>query len=169
MTTIVVLLLLGLLFVVAEVLFPSLGLFGLSSAAALIGADVLVYREYGGGWLAVAIVLEVVAVPVLVKGALRALPHVGVGRKMFIPAPAADAVHRHRARRAPARRARARPRATCGPSGTAVFGAERRSVVAETGTIEAGTRVRVAAVEGFRIVVRPVDRPPAPAAAPNHR
>jgi membrane-bound serine protease (ClpP class) len=157
-TTIVVLLILGLLFVVAEVLFPSLGLFGLSSAAALIGADVLVYQEYGGGTLAVAIVLEVIAVPVLVKAALRALPHIGVGRKMFIPAPEptpSTGIERadHLLGLEGTTESELRP------SGTALFGAERRSVVAETGTIAPGTRVRVTAVEGFRIVVRPSDRP----------
>jgi len=157
-TTIVVLLVLGLLFVVAEVLFPSLGLFGLSSAAALIGADVLIFREYGGGALAVAIVLEVVAVPVLVKLAFRALPHVGVGRQMLIPAPdATPATGIERADHLIG--AEGVTESDLRPSGTALFGGERRSVVAEAGTIEGGTRVRVTAVEGFRIVVRACDRP----------
>jgi len=157
-TTIVVLLLLGLLFVVAEVLFPSLGLFGLSSAAALIGADVLVYREYGGLVLAVVIAVEVVAVPVLVRLALRALPHIGVGRKMFIPAPApTPSTGIERADHLLG--TEGTTESDLRPSGTALFGAERRSVVAESGTIEAGTRVRVTAVEGFRIVVRALDRP----------
>ena len=130
MTTIVVLLVLGLLFVVAEVLFPSLGLFGLSSAAALIGADVLIFREYGGGALAVAIVLEVVAVPVLVKLAFRALPHVGVGRQMLIPAPdATPATGIERADHLIG--AEGVTESDLRPSGTALFGGERRSVVAE--------------------------------------
>lgn len=158
MTTIVVLLVLGLLFVVAEVLFPSLGLFGLSSAAALVGADVLVYRDYGGWALAVVIALEVVLVPVLVRLALRALPHIGVGRKMFIPAPApTPATGIERADHLLG--LEGTTDSDLRPSGTALFGTERRSVVAEAGTIPAGTRVRVAAVEGFRIVVRPIDRP----------
>jgi len=154
MFTIVVLLLLGLFFVVAEVLFPSLGTFGLAAAAALIGADYLTYDAYGGGALAGIIALEVVAVPVLLRTALRLLPRLGLGRKMMLPA-------------APPEPASAIEKADhlvgvegeavsdLRPSGTALLEGERRSVVAEEGVIAAGTRVRVASVEGFRIVVRP--------------
>jgi membrane-bound serine protease (ClpP class) len=40
------------------------------------------------------------------------------------------------------------------PSGTARFGDERRSVVADGPAIEAGQAIVVTAVEGYRIVVR---------------
>lgn len=155
MTTIVVLLLLGLFFCVAEVLFPSLGMFGIAAAAALIGADVLAYNQFGGAVLAGLIAVEVVAVPLLLRLAFRLLPKFGVGRKMILPAAPADpsaAVERseHLLDR------EGEAVSDLRPSGTALFGAERRSVVAETGSIAAGTRVRVTAVEGFRVVVRPL-------------
>ena len=43
------------------------------------------------------------------------------------------------------------------PSGTALIGAERVDVVTEGGLIEAGTPVKVVAIEGMRVVVRAVD------------
>ncbi len=156
MTTIVVLLLLGLFFCVAEVLFPSLGMFGVAAAAALVGADILAYDEFGGGVLAVLIVIEVVAVPLLLKLAFRLLPHFGVGRRMILPAAPADpssGIERGEHLVG----SEGESITDLRPSGTALFGAERRSVVAESGQIDAGTRVRVTSVEGFRIVVRAMD------------
>lgn len=42
------------------------------------------------------------------------------------------------------------------PSGTALIGDQRVDVVTEGGLVEKGTPVRVIAVEGLRVVVRPV-------------
>jgi membrane-bound serine protease (ClpP class) len=48
------------------------------------------------------------------------------------------------------------------PSGTARFGSERYDVVAESGFVPRGTRVRVIRAEAYRLVVLPEDeRPPA--------
>ena len=156
MMVIALLFLLGLFFLVAEVLFPSLGMFGIAAAAASIGADILAYNEYGGLVHALMIALQVVAGPLLLKFAFRLLPHFGVGRAMILPAAPADpssAIERadHLVD------AVGEAITDLRPSGTAAFGAERRSVVAESGQIESGTRVRVTAVEGFRIVVRAVE------------
>jgi len=46
------------------------------------------------------------------------------------------------------------------PSGTALFDDERVDVVSESSWIVEGTRVRVVAAEGYRHVVRPLDREP---------
>lgn len=43
------------------------------------------------------------------------------------------------------------------PSGTAVFGDERLDVVAETGFVAEGTRVRIVRSEGYRLVVHPLE------------
>lgn len=155
MFTIIVLLLLGLFFVVAEVFFPSLGAFGLAAAAALVGADILAYGAYGGGALAGLIAIEVVAVPLLLRTSLRLLPRFGLGRQMMLPAAPPDpssAIDKadHLVD------AEGETLSDLRPSGTALLHGERRSVVAAEGMIAAGTRIRVASVEGFRIVVRPI-------------
>lgn len=155
----------GLFFIVAEVLFPSLGMFGLIAAACSIGADILAYNEFGGLALALMIAIQVVAGPLLMRLAFRLLPRLGVGRAMILPAAPADPS-------AAIERAEYLVDAVglavtdLRPSGTALFGADRRSVVAETGQIDAGAHVRVTAVEGFRIVVRAVASPAAPPASP---
>ncbi len=46
------------------------------------------------------------------------------------------------------------------PSGTALFGEERIDVVSESSWIEEGTPVRIVSSEGYRHVVRPLDRQP---------
>jgi membrane-bound serine protease (ClpP class) len=144
----------GFVLMVAEVLFPSLGLFGLMSVAAIVFADVIALREVGQTFFWVLVGVQVVAIPLILKGAFWALPRLPFARGMVLEAPAADT------------NAGVPPVAhlvgvvgvaltDLRPSGTASLGDERRTVAAETGTIDAGTRVRVVAVEGYRIVVRP--------------
>jgi membrane-bound serine protease (ClpP class) len=155
----------GLFFMVAEVLFPSLGAFGLAAAACSIGADILAYNQYGGLVLAGMIAIQVVAGPLLLRFAFRLLPRLGIGRAMILPAAPADpAAAIERAEHLVGVEGEAVT--DLRPSGTARFGAERRSVVAEADQIDAGTRVRVTAVEGFRIVVRAIADPaPSPSAS----
>jgi membrane-bound serine protease (ClpP class) len=43
------------------------------------------------------------------------------------------------------------------PAGTALFEEERLNVVAESGWIPAGTRIRIVSAEGYRRIVRPLD------------
>lgn len=47
------------------------------------------------------------------------------------------------------------------PSGTALIGGKRIDVVTDGSFVERGTPVRVVAVEGMRVVVRPVSQDPA--------
>jgi membrane-bound serine protease (ClpP class) len=149
----IVLTLVGFVFVVAEVFFPSLGMFGLIAAGAIVTADVLAWQHSAAlMWALVAV--QVVLVPLLLKGAFAVLPRLPFGRAMLLPAPppqgdsgvepgghllGLDGVALTDLR----------------PSGTAQVGEERRTVVAENGTIGKGTTVKVVAVEGYRIVVRP--------------
>jgi membrane-bound ClpP family serine protease len=144
----------GFVLMVAEVLFPSLGLFGLMSVGAIVFADVVALREVGPTFFWVLIGVQVVAIPLVIKGAFWALPRLPFARGMILTAAPSDTNS--------AVEAADHLVGVVGvaltdlrPSGTAQLGDERRSVVAETGALEAGARVRVVAVEGYRIVVRP--------------
>jgi membrane-bound serine protease (ClpP class) len=144
----------GFVLMVAEVLFPSLGTFGLLAAAAIVGADVLAARDAGAVAMWVLIGVQAVGIPVVLKSAFWLLPRLPFTRGMILtpPAPAThDAVERLEHLLG----ATGVTVTDLRPSGTAVFGEERKTVVAEEGTLDRGTRVRVVAVEAYRIVVRP--------------
>jgi membrane-bound serine protease (ClpP class) len=151
-----VLLLVGLGLILAEVFFPSLGMLGLLAGAAILGADVLAFREGGNvvGWLFIA--AEVVGIPLLVRAGFRWLPHLPFGRRMILAAPTtppgagtpdlAGLVG-----------ARGVADSDLRPSGTARFGERRVSVVAVAGMVPRGSAILVLAVDGPEIRV---DRDP---------
>jgi membrane-bound serine protease (ClpP class) len=150
----IVLTLVGFVFVVAEVFFPSLGMFGLIAAGAIVTADWLAWQHSAGlMWALVA--MQVVLVPLLLKGAFAVLPRLPFGRAMILP----SAPPQPESGVEPGRHllgVEGLALTDLRPSGTAQVGDERRTVVAENGTIGKGTAVKVVAVEGYRIVVRPV-------------
>jgi membrane-bound serine protease (ClpP class) len=153
-TLAIVLTLVGFLFVLAEVFFPSLGMFGLLAAGSIVAADWVAWRESTTlFWILVA--SQVVGVPLLLRTAFRVLPRLPFGRAMILPEPAPEPESGiEPARHLLGREGRAVT--DLRPSGTAQFGDERRTVVTEMGVVERGSDVRVVAVEGYRIVVRPV-------------
>jgi membrane-bound serine protease (ClpP class) len=142
----------GFVLVVAEVFFPSLGTLAIASAACLVAADVVAY-EVSPGWMWALIAVQLVGVPFLLKGAFTVLPKLPFGRGMILPAPPAEAASAVEASDHLLGRA-GTALTDLRPSGTAEFGDERRTVVAESGSVDRGSPVRVVAVEGYRIVVR---------------
>jgi membrane-bound serine protease (ClpP class) len=153
-TLALVLTLAGFLLTTAEVLFPSLGMFGIAAAACIVGADVVAAQQVGPTFFWILLAVQVVAIPSLLKTAFWLLPKLPFGRGMLLAPPAPEpssAVERSEHLLGVEGVAESDLR----PSGTARFGDERRSVVAEAGVVERGTPVVVSAVEGFRIVVRP--------------
>ena len=143
----------GLLLVVAEVLFPSLGVFGTAAAVCLVGADWLAYPE-SQTFMWILIASQLILVPVLVRVSFIVLPKLPFGRGMILEAPPPSPnsgveESSHLVGHIGVALSDLRP------AGTASFGDERRSVVSEMGLIESGTSVIVVAVEGYRIVVRP--------------
>ncbi len=153
MTLALALTLAGFVLVLAEVFFPSLGAFGLSAAACIVAADWVAFQEVGATFMWVLIAVQLVAVPLLLKFAFYVLPRLPFGRGMMLPAPPPEP----RSGVEPAEHLLGRTgtaESDLRPSGTARFDGERRSVVAESGMIAAGSPVTVVAVEGYRIVVR---------------
>lgn len=148
----IVLTLIGFLIVLAEVFFPSMGMFGLMAAAAIVTADVLAYEE-SQTFMWCLIAAQVIVIPFLVQFAFKVLPSLPFAKGMVLPEappetesaiePAGHLVGRKGTALSDLR-----------PSGTALVDGERRSVVAESGTVDQGTPVVVTAVEGYRIVVK---------------
>ena len=151
----------GFVLTLAEVFFPSLGMFGITAALAIAGADWVAQDQVGTGFMWVLIAVQIVAIPLLLKFAFWALPKTPFGRGMILEAPASEsnsAIERadHLLGRAGVALTELRP------SGTAQFGEERHTVVSEAGLIDAGSALVVTEVEGFRIVVRTSSSPGSP-------
>lgn len=144
---------------VAEVLFPSLGLLGLISAACIVFADI-VAAQVGPTFFWILLAVQVVAIPLVIKGAFLALPRLPFTRGIMLPAapaePEAAVPSLHHLRNAVGVAL-----TDLRPSGTADFAGERVTVVAESGVVERATRLEVVAVEGYRVVVRPAPGQPA--------
>jgi membrane-bound serine protease (ClpP class) len=155
-TLAIVLTVVGLFFVVAEVFFPSFGMFGLIAAGSIVAADWVAWNE-SATLMWVLIGAQVVLVPLLVRLAFQVLPRLPFGRSMILPeAPAQAEAGVEAARHLLGREGTALT--DLRPSGTAQLGDERRTVVAEMGVVARGSPVTVVAVEGYRIVVRPTAR-----------
>jgi membrane-bound serine protease (ClpP class) len=155
----IVLTLVGFVLAVAEVLLVSMGVFGIASAACVVVADVLAYQE-SATLLWILIGVQVVGIPLAVKGAFVVLPKMPFGRGMLLEAPEGGP----RAGVEPAEHLLGRRGTALSdlrPSGTAQIDDERRTVVAEAGSVAKGTPIEVVAVEGYRIVVRPAETPSA--------
>jgi membrane-bound serine protease (ClpP class) len=135
-----------------------MGVFGIAAAACLIIADVLAAQE-SQTLLWVLVAVQVVGVPLIVKGAFAVLPRLPFGRGMMLSAPEPESesgveASEHLLGREGVALTDLRP------GGVAAFGEERRSVVAETGSVDRGTPLRVVSVEGYRVVVRPFAKAP---------
>jgi membrane-bound serine protease (ClpP class) len=155
----IILTLVGFLLLVAEVFFVSMGLFGLVAAGFIVAADVVAF-QHSPGLMWVLIGVQIVAIPLIVKGAFAVLPHLPFGRGMILGLPKNESssgveASGHLLGREGVALSELRP------SGLAQLGEERRSVVLESGTAAAGTPLVVVAVEGYRVVVRPAGARPA--------
>ena len=156
MTLIICMLLLGSALVIAEVLFPSFGLLGLMAAGAYVVA-VLEGFEMGDTTGYVIIGCIVVAVPGAILTGVQTLKHTSLGNRILLAAPKhedvtagaaedglATFIGREGVASTPLR-----------PSGFVEIGDDRVDAVSPGVFMEPGTRVRVAHVEGNRVVVEP--------------
>ena len=152
------LILLGFVFIVAEVFTVSFGFFTLCAIASLAGG--LYFAWSAGPWWLVGFSVVVVAgVPVFIVAMLRLLPRTRWGRRMIPEAPrledvtatGADASLRALMGR------EGRTLGMCRPSGIAEFDGQRYDVVAEGLPINPDRPVRVVLVEGNRVVVREIE------------
>jgi membrane-bound serine protease (ClpP class) len=163
----IVLLVLGLVLIVLEFLFPSLGALGVAAALCLIGAVSWAFAQNAdfGVNLLIATAL---GVPAAILSGMKLLPRSPLGRVLvnrgstFTDGAAVDRRDSELLGREGVVDSLLRP------AGTAHFDGRRVDVVSRGEAIEAGARVRVIEVAGNRVVVARCgsapesSRPPAP-------
>ncbi len=151
METVILLIVAGLILMLLETVLPGM-IAGLVGFGCLVAAVVLSYLREGprtGGMVLLAVLVILVVAGLLW---IRFFPHSRMGRAFVargtLGSPLLEKpelLHQTGTALTALR-----------PSGTALINGRRVDVVTEGGMIEAGTPVRVVAVEGIRVVVRPV-------------
>jgi membrane-bound ClpP family serine protease len=154
-----ILLLVGLVLVMVEIFVPSGGLLGFLAFTSIVSAIVLAF--YQSAIVGVVVLLvSCVAVPAALVTAFRYLPNTPMGRRLLPSIPTAEEVlpdseERRKLRQLVGRVGRAKSRML--PSGAVAIDDEIIDAVSEGQPIEPGEPVRVVAVRGTMVVVRPVD------------
>ncbi len=149
-----VLLALGLVFIVAEVFFPSFGLLGTCSVLSIAGGAVVAWRaDLFASYLAFVVVL----CPVVAFSAFKLLPKTPFGRRMLLSGssfdPRAAAAGGGGAEFAQLLNQVGVASTPLRPAGKAQFGDLRVDVTTRGEMIEGGRRVTVVRVEGNRVFV----------------
>lgn len=150
----ILLVLVGMVFVVAEVFFVSLGLLSVIAGAFILTGDYLAFQySQTFGWVMVA--LQLVLIPLLIRGAFLVLPKLPFGRRMLLEAPETPRGHGSPDHDALVGR-QGKSLSDLRPSGVALVGEQRMSVVAVGPFIPEDTEIQVVGVEGSEVRVRPV-------------
>ncbi|MBN2491716.1 MAG: hypothetical protein JXQ29_12790 [Planctomycetes bacterium] len=154
----IALFLVGLGLVLAEVMIPSFGLFSVLAGACFVGSTVIAFGQSTTAG-ALFIAGAFLCVPITILLGFRLLRTSGFGNRLLLGAPdtpeALAGIYRENNRLVGQEGVAVTP---LRPAGTADFGGERVAVVTEGDHLDAGRTVTVVAVEGNRIVVRPVGR-----------
>lgn len=156
---------LGLAFIVAEVLFPSLGLLSLLATACIVGSLAVAFAESTSTGLDFLIAVAVLVPLVLMLG-LKLFPKSPMGKHMVAPGWSYEARSVTDARDASLVGREGVVESPLRPSGIARIEGRRVDVVTRGELIDPGARVRVLEVTGNRIVVAAVSAATPPAAAP---
>lgn len=145
---------LGLALVIAEVLFPSMGILSVLATAAIVAAIVMAFREStatGFNFMIAAALL----VPVFVMAGLKLFPRSPMGRKMVVSGLSFESTAATDARDLELVGVEGVVEAPCRPTGTARLAGRRVDVVTRGEWIPAGEPVRVVEVRGNRVVIAP--------------
>jgi membrane-bound serine protease (ClpP class) len=155
-----ILLLVGLSLVMAEIFVPSGGVIGFLSFASIIAAIVMAFYQSGPTAGIMFLSVSCIAVPAVLAAAFRLLPSTPVGKRLLpeIPSPEdvlPDSEDRRRLRQLVGKVGRAKSKML--PSGAVMIDGHHIDAMSEGQPIEAEQPVRVVAVRGTMVVVRPVD------------
>lgn len=152
------LLALALILVFIEIFVPSMGLIAI--VATLVGvAGIVCLFKVSTAWGFTGVAVAVVLVPTIVAFGFKVLPSTPLGKKLLF---GEDGEHRPvlgdepRDEYANLVGMQGDALTDLRPVGVARFGAQRVDVLSEVAYVRAGQRVRVTAVEGLTIKVRPV-------------
>jgi len=159
----IVLFVLGLVLIVLEFLFPSLGALGAAAAICLIGSVSWAFSidtAYGVNLL----VASAIGVPVAILLGMKLLPKGPLGKVLVNPGATFTETGAVDPRDVGMLGQEGVVDSLLRPAGVANFGGRRVDVVSRGEAIEAGARVRVIEVAGNRVVVAQVQGTPARAA-----
>lgn len=151
----------GLLLIVAEVFFVTFGVCGGLAVLSLVASVVMAFMYHGEMLGFVFLAVAAIGGPAVMVSALRILPRTRFGQQVFLRAPTREEVA---VDDTPIRALLGKDgvaETILRPGGIARIDGQRVDVVTRGDLIEAGTRVRVLAVDGRRVVVGV----PAPAAS----
>ena len=152
---------LGLAFIVAEVLFPSLGLLSLLATACIVGALAVAFADSTSTGLNFLIAVAVL-VPVVMLVGFKLFPRSPMGRKMIAPGLSFDATASTDERDSALLGREGVVESALRPTGIARIDGRRVDVVTRGELLEPPARVRVIEVTGNRVVVAATDAPAAP-------
>ncbi len=165
----VCLIILGLGLAVLEVFFPSAGILGFLAACSILGGILLGFRQ-GAMAGTVILLVSIAGLPTTLVLALKYWPHTAVGRRVLLTAPTREQVmhvdpEMQRLRAMVGQVAEAK----CDmlPAGAIFLEGRSIDAISEGMPVEAGQKVRIVAIRGNRVVVRPVDDEDLPREAEN--
>jgi membrane-bound serine protease (ClpP class) len=155
-----ILLIVGLVLVMVEIFVPSGGLLGFLAFTSIVSSIVLSFYQSGPIVGVGVLLVSCVLVPMALVTAFRYLPNTPMGKRLLPSIPTAEEVlpdseERRKLRQLVGRVGRAKSRML--PSGAVAVDDEIIDAVSEGQPIEPGQPVRVVAVRGTMVVVRPVD------------
>ncbi len=145
---------LGLALIVAEVLFPSLGVLGALATISIVAGAYVAFRadqSTGMTYLAVTSIL----VPIFIISGFRLLPRSPLARQLMARGFTFEDGRATDRRDENLSGAEGIVEAQLRPAGVARIEGRRVDVVSRGGSIEKGTRVRVVELKGNRVVVAP--------------
>ncbi len=156
---------LGLALIVAEVLFPSLGLLSLLATAALVASVLVAFGESSATGIQFIVAAALLVPAALVLG-LKLFPRSPMGRHMVAPGLSFEGEAATDARDRAAIGREGTVESALRPTGIARIDGRRVDVVTRGELLEPGTRVRVVEVSGNRLVVAALESAAPPHTAP---
>jgi len=156
----IVLFILGLVLIVLEFLFPSLGALGAAAAISLIAAVAWAFTEDTAFGVNI-LVASAVGVPIAILAGMKLLPRSPLGKLLVNPGPTFSDTAAVDPRDTRMLGTEGVVESLLRPAGVAIFDGRRVDVVSRGEAIEAGARVKVVELAGNRVVVART------AAAPN--
>ena len=140
----------GLAAIIVEFFVPAAGLIGVLGLGSIVGGIVLAYMRYGTGVGAAFLISTVIITPAVIALYFKLFPRSFVGRWLILRGeePPKEGLYSELTGK------NGKTLSSLRPSGSALIGGTKHSVVTAGEYIERGEQIMVSKVEGNRIVVR---------------
>jgi membrane-bound serine protease (ClpP class) len=155
-TAAILLLALGLGLILAEIFFPSFGILSVLATAAIAGAIAMAFQESSTAGVRFLIVTAVL-VPAVILAGFRLFPRSPFGKRMVVSGLSFESTPSLDRRDLGLTGKEGVVESDCRPAGMARIDGRRVDVVTRGEWIESGARVRVAEVQGNRVVVARIE------------